>query len=254
MNSDRWSDDAFLDTLAGLGDVEADACFAELQGVLAKQDFAGLFDSLNANDEPLPADMNPVLRAFFDKAVRLPQMDGQDVDRAQLTRGEKVFMTHAFPSALVLLVKSLPEGYSAPRLSRVLALSGNLRHHPYRRLLGVLQMLINVTSVGGFESKGLAIVTAVKMRMLHAGIRNIVPKYEPEFEKEFGTPVSLEDMLGTVMGFSLLVIQGLQRMHIGLTDAAGGRPLLSVAGIRTDCRHSPPGQTRQHGIRPRDRG
>ena len=41
---------------------------------------------------------------------------------------------------LALLAKSLPEGYQAPRLSRVLMISGELRRSTYRRVLGVLQM------------------------------------------------------------------------------------------------------------------
>ena len=148
MPDNKWSNDEFLDTLAAQGDVAADRCVHELQQVLQNEDFGRLFETMNSNDEPLPDDMPEVLRRFFDEAIRLPKMDGSEVDMARVKRGEAVFMTHAFSAALVLLAKSLPEGYSAPRLSRVLVLSGNLSHHPYRRLLGVLQMLINVTSVG----------------------------------------------------------------------------------------------------------
>ena len=44
------------------------------------------------------------------------------------------------------------------------------------------------------------------------------PSTSPDFKKQYGTPVSFEDMLGTVMGFSLLVVNGLKQLEIGLTD------------------------------------
>ena len=218
MSDTKWSDNKFLDELREQSDAAADAVISELEEVLEKRDFSKVFEDMNANDEPLPENMPPQLSEFFDKAIRLPKVGGVEVDKARLIRGEKVFMTHAFPSAMVLLAKSLPEGYAALNLSRILVLSGNLSHHPYKRLLGVLQMVINVNAVGGFKPNGKAIVTAAKMRLLHAGVRTIVRRRLPDYEQEYGIPVNFEDMLGTIMGFSLLVITGLQRLRVGLTD------------------------------------
>jgi hypothetical protein len=59
-----------------------------------------------------------------------------------------------FPACAVLLLKSLPEGYAAPNLSRVLAETGNMERRTYRRLLGVLQLLLNVSTPGGFRPEG----------------------------------------------------------------------------------------------------
>jgi hypothetical protein len=51
---------------------------------------------------------------------------------------------------------------------------------------------------------------------MHAGIRHVVRHVVPEYEPRFGTPVNLEDMLGTIMGLSLLVIDGMPRLGVGL--------------------------------------
>jgi hypothetical protein len=130
-------------------------------------------------------------------------------------------MKHAFPAALVLLAKSLPEGYSAPSFGEILHVSRDLERHPYRRLLGVLQMVVNVSSPGGFAEGGKAITTAQKMRLLHAAIRvHVLPKVLPGFdEKKLGPPINKEDMLATVMGFSYLVIDGLRMLGAGLAPA-----------------------------------
>lgn len=212
----RWSDAAFLDRLRSEGDREADDCLAELAG--AGQNFSELFRFLNSNHAQVPVDAPDALRRFFADAMRTPAPDGQPVDRARLARGEDVFMTHACCSALALLAMSLPAGYAAPNLARVLVMSGNLKNHPYTRLLGVLQMVVNVTARGGFEPNGKALVTAAKLRLLHAGVRHLVHRRIPEYQSQYGVPVNHEDMLATIMGFSLLVIRGLQRMGVGLGE------------------------------------
>ena len=214
MDSDRWSDDAFLDTLRGEGDPLADEVVRQLvadQGIRA---VGRVFQLVVSNDGELPPDAPREFARFLAATDGLPA----DVDTRRIARGEAVYFRHAFPVALVLLAKSLPEGYSAPNLTRILALSGDLEHHPYKRLLGVLQMVVNVAGRGGFSAEGRAILTAQKLRLLHAGVRHVADQRLPEYRERFGPPVNHEDMLATIMGFSWLVIEGLQNLDVGLTD------------------------------------
>jgi hypothetical protein len=207
----KWSDDAFLDGLRRQSDVLADACVARLP---SGDDFAWVFRMMNSNSEsPNQKDMPEVLREFFDQTSALPP----DVDRERLQRGEKVFSDHALPAALVMLAKSLQEGYGSPNLSTVLHLSRDLEDHAYRRLLGVLQMVVNVSSRDGFEPQGKAVVTAQKLRLLHAGIRRFVPKTWTDHQGRGAIPINLEDKLGTLMGFSSLVLEGLKQLGIKLS-------------------------------------
>lgn len=241
----KWSEDAFLDGLRAQGDVLADVHVAKLK---TPGDFQALFRSMNSNDAPLPPDAPPPLREFFEQTHGVPP----GLDKARLERGSKVFIDYALPAALALLVKSLPEGYAAPNLSRILTISGDLDRHPYRRLLGVLQMLVNVTSPRAFEPQGKAIVTAQKMRLLHAGMRQLVPKYRPDYSARFGVPVNLEDMLGTIMGFSYLVIEGLTELRVPLSPEQAEdylylwRTFAQLAGIH------PPGQPESTEFLPLD--
>ena len=207
----KWSDDQFLNSLRALGDHDADACAAELAG---QGNLAAVFRHADTNQAGIPAGLPAPLESYFRTTANLPA----GVDLARITRGENVFEAHAFPTALVLLARSLPEGYAAPNLARILALSGDLKHHPYRRLLGVLQMYVNVTTVRGFQDGGNAVITAQKLRLLHAGVRHIA-RTKPsmaDFESKYGVPVNLEDMLATIMGFSYLVIDGLPRIDVRL--------------------------------------
>ncbi len=214
MTTQRWTDD-FLDDLRQQGDPPADDCFAALwaEGVTAATTL--IFKQLCTDDAELPADAPAALVEFFHKTDELPT----HADMSRIQQGESAFMTHALPAALIMLAKSLPSGYAAPCLAKVLALSGDLEQHPYKRLLGVLQLVVNVASCREFSSGGRAVVTAQKLRLLHAGVRHITRQNLPDYEVRYGVPVNQEDMLATIMGFSYLVIEGLRQLNVGLSPS-----------------------------------
>lgn len=210
----RFSDDTFLDELRRQVDSQADACVTRLFAEGGAATSAALFRHLTGNEDRLPDDAPPALVEFFTATRALPK----DVDLARVGRGEQAWMKHAFEAALVLLAKSLPEGYAAPSFGEVLSVSGDLKRHPYRRLLGVMQMVVNVSTPGGFGATGKAITTAQKMRLMHAAIRShVIARLSPPFDvARLGPPINLEDMLATLMGFSYLVIDGLRILRSGL--------------------------------------
>jgi hypothetical protein len=212
MMSEKWTT-SFLYSLRQEGDPEADAA---LQMILNDDEAKGirsLFSVMDSNDEIPPANHFPVLSKFFASSNALPS----DVDFDRIHRGEDVFEKHAFSGALALLTKSLPEGYQAPNLSIILNISGDLRTHTYRRLLGTLQTVVNVSTCRGFQAGGRAVITAQKLRLLHAGIRSLTPRTRPEYTSTYDVPVNQEDMLATIIGFSLLVILGWRTLQAGLT-------------------------------------
>jgi hypothetical protein len=212
VDSSKWYD-GFLHCLRLEGDPEADEALDRALQTNEAGGITRLFAVMNSNDEIPPEEQFPVIAEFFRRTGSLPA----DIDRPRIARGEEVFEKHAYAGALVLLAKSLPEGYQAPNLTAILNISGDLRVHTYRRLLGTLQTVINVSSGHGFAPGGRAVITAQKLRLLHAGIRRLTYRYRPEFAPRYGVPVNQEDMLATVLGFSLLVIEGWRTLNVGLT-------------------------------------
>jgi hypothetical protein len=175
--------------------------------------FKDLF-SINTNSTESLEEQFPEIKDFFEQTYQLPE----SVDLHRIHRGEEIFLHHTPSGALVLLAKSLPEGYSAPRLSKILGISGLLETSSFKRLLATLHMLINVSSAHGFSHRGHAVVTAQKLRLWHAAVRHAVPKYLPDFYSQYGgVPVNQCDMLATIMGFSLVVIQGWRTLGIRLS-------------------------------------
>ena len=212
MTTSRWTD-PFLNQLRTETDSHADAALSLIPRDGEKSGISTLFREMNSNDEHPLAQSFPVLDNFFETTGNIPS----DVDIDRINRGEEVFRRHAFEGALALLAKSLPEGYQAPNLAIILNISGDLRTHTYKRLLATLQTVVNVSTFHGFQQGGRAVVTAQKLRLLHAGIRHLTRKYRPEFNKKYGEPANQEDMLGTILGFSLLVIEGWRTLDVGLT-------------------------------------
>jgi hypothetical protein len=215
MSSSRWSDDAFLDALRHTGDPPADAAVAALAADGGEPAVGRIFRILKANDTPLPADAPAPLHVFMAATTALPP----GTDGARLVRGGEAFLKNALPSVVVLLASSLPRGYAAPCLTEILTISKDLERHPFSRLMGVVQLLLNISDGGAFEPQGRAIVTAQKLRLLHAGVRRITAQYRPRYEAMFGVPVNQEDRLATIMGFSYLLIDGIHRLGLPLKDA-----------------------------------
>jgi len=212
LDRTRWTDPEFLDHLRSQGDTLADEAVTRLveQGELASVN--KIFKHMTGNGDPLPDDVAEPFRRFLAETAELPAW----VDLERVERGERIYMRHALTISVVLLAKSLPEGYSAPNLTRILHMSGDLEHHPFQRLMGVLQMIVNICS-GGFDERERALVTAQKLRLLHAGVRHVADRMLPDYRQQFGAPVNHEDMIATVMGFSYLVIEGLHRIEVDLT-------------------------------------
>lgn len=234
----KWSDDSFLDGLSSQGDALADSTVARLEAEHGVEEVNRIFKTMHASESAIPEGAPAAFREFAAATRSLPS--GLDFDR--LRRGGDVFLEHAFSAAVVLLASSLPAGYSAPRLSRILTISGDLDKHPYQRLMGVLQLLVNISVPKSFREDGEAVVMAQKMRLLHAGIRTVVPRFRPDFADKYGVPVSHEDMLATIMGFSWLVIDGLRVLDVRLTPEEEGdfyylwRTYAQMVGIHPEGR------------------
>lgn len=214
MADPKWADDRFLDDLRRQTDPLADQAVASFLETRSLREVNYIFQTMRSDDQAILADAPPAFQDFVRQTEELPP----DLDRARLDRAAEVFLRHAATSCLVLLASSLPNGYAAPCLTDILMISRDLQKEPFKRLMGVVQLLVNVTSRDAFVPGGLAVVTAQKLRLLHAGVRTIVPHYRPGHVQRFGPPVNHEDMLATLMAFSWLLIDGLRKLDLGLTD------------------------------------
>lgn len=202
--------DATLDALRR----EADPAWDELWRALDRPTFERLLRLDLKNGEALPAelDLPPAVLRFFDETARLPAW----ADPARIERAQALFSRHGLPIVTVLLCASLPECYAAARGASILALSTNLQAHPERRILQTAQFLLDVMAPGGLGQGGRGVRRAQQVRLLHTVCRHGFLRH-PGYRPEWGLPLNQEDMLGTLLSFSSVVMDALPRLGIDLS-------------------------------------
>jgi hypothetical protein len=144
--------------------------------------------------------------------------------------GQAVFADRGLYQSAALFFASLPMAYAsddggAAALVRVSDLAtDNLT----RRVAETGQMLIDVMGVRGpdaLQRGGVGYATAVGLRLLHACVRVILldPDTEaneraPWSAERFGPPVNQKLLLATLLDFTLVTWQAMERMGVGLDD------------------------------------
>jgi len=167
--------------------------------------------------------LKEILDQYFDKTDDLPEW----ADPKLIKQGEAFFAANGPAISMLLNVKSLPLCYACAHGAKVLFDTGRLMAKGQnmdplaRRLMETAQMVINAMMPGGLSPKGRGVVTIQKVRLIHASIRYFIknPQTNPAGwdTAVLGEPINQEDMAGTLMSFSALILDGLKQMHVDFT-------------------------------------
>lgn len=84
-------------------------------------------------------------------------------------------------------------------------------------MIETAQMVVDVLRPGGLAPGGTGVRTAQKVRLMHAGVRHQIAAY-PGWNPEFNKPVNPEDMAGTLLSFSWVVIDGLRQLGLHVDE------------------------------------
>jgi hypothetical protein len=213
--AERWSNE-FLDSMRQQGDPEADGVIRDLfaQGELGA--INSLMETLVRNDG-LPSHLLPkVVQDYLAANARLPLASSAQIERAQ-----NLFALNGPEMLVALGFYSLPASYAAKKGVQVIYRTAFLKDRPVRRVFETTQMVIDVLTPGGLEPGGRGRVTVDKVRLMHAAVRHLTladatRAWDPAL---LGVPVNQEDLAGTLMTFSFLVLDGLKRLGIEIEPA-----------------------------------
>ncbi|MEO8103434.1 MAG: oxygenase MpaB family protein [Betaproteobacteria bacterium] len=101
-------------------------------------------------------------------------------DRAKIARAEELFMDYGALSVTMLFCSSLPECYVIPDLAAVLHVTGQLEKHTEYRVRMTGAMIFPVMMKGGLtDPDGGGIAQILKVRLIHATIRNLILRGSP---------------------------------------------------------------------------
>ena len=111
---------------------------------------------------------------------------------------------------------SLPYCYAAADGARVLDLSERIKNKPEHRLNETADFVWDVMAPNAFKPDGKGFTSILKVRLLHAAIRFYTGKSSKWNAADWGLPVNQEDMAGTNLSFSLLVVRGLRKFGLAV--------------------------------------
>ena len=125
----------------------------------------------------IPPDMVTALQAYVKAANGLPEWACHD----KILRAEKIFTDYGVLSVTLLFCSSLPECYVIPDLAAVLNATGQLVDHAEYRVRATGAMIFPVMMKGGLtDPDGGGIAQVFKVRLIHATIRNLILRGNPE--------------------------------------------------------------------------
>lgn len=202
----RTFDNALLTSYRQVGDAPADAVVEQLAADGGRAAL-GEFMRFLGNTELLSVDAQPaVVQAFFETHNRLPSF----ADRERMAKGMDFFWRYNDRIALILGCYSLPYCYAAADGAQVLWLSQRIKNDTYKRLEETGEFVYGIMQERDWRNgrNGLRIL---KIRLMHAVIRYFT-KHAETWNSAWGLPINQEDMAGTNLAFSYIVIRGLRKL------------------------------------------
>jgi hypothetical protein len=206
-----------LDRLAAFlrkGDPLADAVVASFAEMPSGHGVRLLDAALVRGIDGVP-DAPPSLRALFLAIDHVPIW----VDWAAQDRGGAAFLRSGPLGVAALVVKSLISGYASPGGNKPLTFSGRLREQARRRLGETGRFIYAVSQPGGMRRKSEGFAITVKVRIMHAQVRRLLQRSGRFRADLWGEPINQHDMAGTLLLFSSVLIDGLERLGYPFSSA-----------------------------------
>lgn len=213
----RWSN-AKLDPMRQVTDPPADDVIAAIFARGQVDAVNGLMNSIFRTTEPLPSGLPPEAAAYFSDTALPPWADPK-----QLALAQQLFTRTGWQIAMGLFCSSLPQAYAAAHGAHVITQTQGMTKHTKQRIFETAQFLFDVMDEGALAPGGRGVLTAKKVRLMHATIRHLILRREsPKWDAaKLGLPINQEDLAGTLMTFSVVTLDGLRLLEIPFSSEEG---------------------------------
>lgn len=132
--------------------------------------------------------------------------------------GAAFFARHSEIIMSLLGLLSLPYCYTAANGAMVLYQSELIRKQTTKRLYDTAIFVWEVMGPDAFDKEGHAYQEILKVRIMHAAVRYYTLQ-RGNWDDAWGIPINQEDMAGTNLSFSLIVIRGLRMLGFTIPQA-----------------------------------
>ena len=214
MTPQVWTNE-FLDQKRQKGDPFADQLLDQMIEEKGIEEARRIFDLL-IRDIDLPLEAFPeTIQAFLASTSELPKWT--DWDKIELAH--QFFLDHGAKFLIFLYFKSLPLLYCCKNGAEVLVRTSRLTNKEEnfkiftRRIAETGQFIVDVMTPGQLQKGGKGVQTIQKVRLVHAAIRKFVGQKNWDTE-QLGVPVNQEDLILTLLSFSISSIDALQQFRV----------------------------------------
>src|SRR5690606_36167406 len=136
------------------------------------------------------------------------------VDWEQIDRAGTVFFRAGVLGGIALGMRSLVYGYASPVGNKPLAFTGALEQKAQRRLAETSRFVAAVCEKGGLAPGRPGFSYSIHVRLMHAQVRKMALADERWDRERWGLPINQHDTLATVLLFSVVFLDGLERLGL----------------------------------------
>ncbi len=208
----RVFSDALLDHYRQQGDLLADAVITSVVETDGLAGLRALMGWLADTTDFSTTSQHQTVQDFFTSQTGLPDW----ADPAKMNRGMRFFQKHAQQIGFTLGFFSLPYSYLGAKGVQVLWLTERIKNDTVRRLRETGEWVFAVNNEKEWLT-GKAIARTVKIRLIHAGARWF-SLHSGRWNMDWGYPVNQEDMAGTNLTFSFIILLGLRKLGIPASE------------------------------------
>ncbi len=200
----------FLNQNRLIGDSLADNLVKQ---IFEKKEQANFYRLLQMDSTPIMEAEDSELKSFLTDIRPLPRW----FDAERISKGQKFYKKFATPVMTLLGGLSLPYCYAASPGNKALYLSDKMRKSPGKRLVDTADFIISVSTALNISENSEAQISINKLRLIHAVARYYILSSN-NWSMEWGLPINQEDMAGTNLAFSYIIINGLQKTGYMMTN------------------------------------
>lgn len=214
-----------------LGDPEADRFITRLFADAAqKEDLQEALKNINNNGSLIAFKAAYPGYDFITRSNKLPEW----AEIRKMKAGAVFFSRHSEIIMSLLGLMSLPYCYTAANGAMVLYLSERIKNDTTKRLFETALFVWDVMAPNAFMDGGKGFSEILKVRVMHAAARYYTLK-SGKWDDAWGVPINQEDMAGTNLSFSLIVVRGLRLLGFSVSkeEAEAFLHLWNVIGSLT---------------------
>jgi len=198
-----------LEALRQVMDQPADDAVSEIFKSKSMDHLRSVLKEMARNDSFVTKEFPAILHDFVQSELKF-QFTSEDI--GLFNQAHEIWKEHGMNFVFILFFRALPYTYMAEKPANVLTTTKLLESHTERRIFETAQFVFDVMDKNWWEPDKRGILTAMKVRIMHAAMRHIILARTgiEKWNEDWGKPISQEDLVATNQVFSLEFFKGME--------------------------------------------